>query len=132
MVSVGLILDRLKKDYDEKFQFKLLLIVSDHGKMETSSEYDSKSRSSMSPDKAVGLTASSMTEDRMTPDSSHLSPGGSKKRPASIIPLAASPSGRQSSAIQRVHMDKIAKEIRTKQVNGKKFQNSSETSSAIL
>jgi hypothetical protein len=54
-----------------------------------------------------------MTDDRLTPDSGILTPLGGKKRSQMVM---SSPSGRQSTAFQRIQMEKTAKEIRAKQV----------------
>ena len=76
-------------------------------------DLDAKSRASLSPEKSVGAVLSGMTDDRMTPDSGVYTPLGSKKKSQSVTSTS---SGRQSTAIQRLQMDKAAKEIRAKQV----------------
>ncbi|XP_053398535.1 cyclic nucleotide-binding domain-containing protein 2-like [Mercenaria mercenaria] len=75
-----------------------------------------KSRASMSPEKSVGAVHSGMTDERMTPDSGTFTPLGSKKRSQAVL---ASPTARQSTALQRLQMDKAAKEIRAKQLKEK-------------
>ncbi|KAL4230484.1 hypothetical protein ACF0H5_010866 [Mactra antiquata] len=77
-----------------------------------------KGISSLSPDKSLGRIMSGTIDDRLTPEPGFMTPGGSKKRPISSG-VVSSPSGRQSTAIQRMQMEKMSKEIKAKQLKEK-------------
>lgn len=97
-------------------------VVSSENKTRTLEADERKSRGSLrsadmsSPDKSISTIPSGIYEDRTgSPDSGgFVTPGGSRKK----MPMI-SPSGRQSTAIQRAQMDKMSRDIRAKQLRAK-------------